>query len=95
MHSQLHNGWAIRFRKNVHMYCHSLKVSKGALSYEIPCEDSPLSEGLVAMWLYELDLDEAARQDLMKGLIQWALASGIKYRLYLTRDGYQTNGNGH
>lgn len=91
MHSQLHNGWAIRLQKNVHMYCHSLRASKGGSSHVIPCEDSPLSEGLVVMWLYEMNVDEATRQDLLKGLIQWALASGIKYRLYLTRDDYQTN----
>ena len=94
MRSQLHNGWAIQFQKNVHMYCHSLKVSKGGRQYEIPCEDSPMSDGLVAMWLYELTLDEAASQDLLKGLTQWAQSSGMKYRIYLTKNDYQTNDDG-
>lgn len=76
------------------MYCHSLRASKAGRQYEIPCEDLPLSDGLVGMWLYELNLDEAVRQDLLEGLTQWAQSSGMKCRLYLTRSDYQTNDNG-
>lgn len=73
------------------MYSHDLRASKGGREYIIPCEDSPVSNGLIAMWTYELKLDEATHQDLLKGLLEWANASGIKCRLYKTRDEYETN----
>ncbi len=94
MRSELNNGWTIQFRKNVHMYCHSLKLTKGGRQYEIPCEDSPLSDGLVAMWPYELKLEESTFQDLLKGLLEWANASGMKYRIYKSKNDYETNEQG-
>lgn len=90
MTSEFNNGWTILFQKNVHMYWHSLNVSKGVWQYQIPCEDSPLSDVGVLMWLYELNLDDVIFQDLLTGLTQWANSSGIKYRLYLTKDEYRT-----
>jgi hypothetical protein len=89
MNSQSHNGWNIQFSKNIHMYCHSLQVSKDSFLYDVPCEDSPLSEVGMVMWLYELNLEEMVLQDLANGLMQWAYSAGIKYRLYLRRDEYK------
>lgn len=91
MSSHLHNGWMIQFNQNAHMYCHTLKVSKGDRQYEVPCEDLPLSDGLVGIWLYPLNLDEATCQDLQQGLVQWAQSSDMKYRFYLTSNDYQDN----
>jgi hypothetical protein len=91
MRGEVHNGWVVEFRKNVHMYCHSLRMTKGGRRYEVPCEDSPLSAGLVAMWPYELQLDEAMFRDLLNGLRAWANSSGLKYRLYKSRNDYETN----
>ena len=93
MRNELHNGWAIQFKSNVHMYCHSLKASKGSRSYTIPCENSPKVDGLVLMWLYELNLDEETCLDLLKGLVMWACASGITYLVYIDPDRYETNEN--
>ena len=91
MRIEVHNGWAIEFKKNIHMYCHSLKMVKGDIEYEVPCEDSPLANGLVAMWPYTLNLNTAALQDLLKGLRDWAKSSGIKYRIYTSRNDYESN----
>jgi hypothetical protein len=73
------------------MYSHDLRASKDGLEYLIPCEDSPMSDGLIAMWPYELKLGEATHLDLLEGLLEWASTSGIKYRIYKTRDEYETN----
>jgi len=91
MHGEVHNGWIVEFRKNIHMYCYSLKMAKGGGQYEVPCEDSPISDGLVAIWPYELQLDEAIFQDLLNGLREWADSSAVKYRLYKLKIDYETN----
>lgn len=91
MHGEVSNGWTVEFRKNIHMYCHSLKMAKGGRVYEVPCEDTPLSNGLVAMWPYALNLEEAAFQDLLSGLREWAERSSMKYRIYTSKNDYETN----
>jgi hypothetical protein len=91
MNVELSNGWAVKFAKNVHMYSHSLEVSKGRWWYAITCEDLPMTGGVIGMWLYELNLDEEARRNLLKGLVDWAGARGIKYRIYISRENYETN----
>jgi hypothetical protein len=90
MNSELNSGWTILFEKNVHMYCHNLIVSKGDLQYRVPCEDSPQSDVGVLMWLYEINLEKTIFNDLVTGLTQWANSSGMKYRLYLTKDEYRS-----
>jgi hypothetical protein len=90
MHSEPNNGWTILFEKNVHMYCHNLIVSKGGFQYQVPCEDSPQSNVGVVMWLYEINLEESIFKDLVTELTQWANSSGMKYRLYLTKDAYMS-----
>src|SRR5471030_491294 len=83
------NGWAIKFTKNVYMYTHSLKAEKNGEIYDVPCEDTP--SGFVAIWPYSLNLADAVLVDLLQGLHNWAEKIGIPYRLYRTRDDYQTN----
>lgn len=89
MSSQLHNGWTIKFSKNVHMYYHHLCVSKGTTQVMITCEDIPISDG-TAMWLYDLNLDETTFSDLKEGLVEWAEASGMKFRIYTTKRNFET-----
>lgn len=87
----VHRGWSVEFKKNVHMYCHSLKMAKDGRRFEIPCEDSPLSLDLIAMWPYELKLSDQMLQDLIEALSAWADDSGLKYRIYRARNEYDTN----
>jgi hypothetical protein len=87
--ASLHNGWAVEFRRNVHMYAHHLKMTKGDQAHVIPCEDSPC--GFVGIWPHDLDLETAVWQDLLAGLRSWASQSGFEYRLYTSRDHYEGN----
>ena len=87
---QSRNEWDIQFRKNVHMYCHSLVVTKADRRYEIPCEDTP--NGFVGVWLYDLGLESSLQQDLVAALVKWAKSSGFACRIYETRDSYVSSG---
>jgi hypothetical protein len=83
------HGWVIKFTKNIHMYTHSLTAEKGGEIYDVPCEDTP--SDFVAIWLYPLNLDDSVLTELLQGLREWAEQTGMAYRLYRTRDDYQTN----
>jgi hypothetical protein len=78
------NGWTIRFRKNIHMYYHSLQASKAGRTLDVQCEDGP--EGYTGIWVYPLKLEPADMQDLLAGLREWARQSGLDYQLFATRD---------
>jgi len=84
-----HNGWAISFEKNVHMYCHALAASKGNQSFQISCEDAPLGEGLVVMWPYALGLSGPVYSDLVAALHDWARAGGLRYRIYVAQNRFE------
>lgn len=71
------------------MYCHGLTASKDGKIYEIPCEDSPLNQGLIVMWPYELDLDDDTYSDLIRILHDWAGTNGLNYRIYITSDRFE------
>lgn len=83
------NGWTIDFEKNIHMYTHSLEATKGDRTFIVPCEDTPYA--FVGIWPYQLSLDIALFQDLLEALRDWASMSGLTYRLYNSRDNYETN----
>lgn len=83
------HGWVIKFKKNIHIYTHSLTAEKGGKIYDVPCEDTP--SNFVAIWPYALNLDEGVLSDLLQGLRDWAERTGIPYKLYRTKDDYQTN----
>ena len=51
------NGWTIEFRKNIHMYYHSLKATKNGRTFDVPCEDTP--GNFVGIWTYQLSLNSA------------------------------------
>jgi hypothetical protein len=92
MQYSTHNAWTIEFRKNVHMYCHSLKATKDGRTFDVPCEDTP--GNFVGIWAYQLSLNPEELSDLLDGLREWADQSGLKYRLYKTRESYRTNCGG-
>jgi hypothetical protein len=83
------NGWVIDFRKNIHMYTHSLKATKSGRTFDVECEDTP--DAFVGIWPYSLNLDIAVSQDLLEALSDWAKNSGMTYRLYRSKDDYETN----
>jgi hypothetical protein len=87
----LYNGWVVEFQKNVHMYSHNLKLSKDGVTYDVPCEDTP--SGFVGIWPYDLKLKVADPRfkNLLVALREWARQSGLRYRLYTSRDKYETN----
>lgn len=87
--TSLRNGWVVDFRKNIHMYSHSLKLSKGGETYDVFCEDTP--SGFVGIWPYELKVTDGIRQEVFSALREWATQSGLPYRLYTSRDEYETN----
>lgn len=72
------------------MYCHDLRAAKDGESFQVPCEDSPASEGLVGIWPYELKMDSTRYTDLISALHAWAADERLSYRLYVTRDRFET-----
>jgi hypothetical protein len=87
----VHNGWSIRFRRNIHMYCHSLTASKHSLDLQVPCEDTP--DGFVGIWPYDLKISESEYLDLLVALRAWAKTIQTEYRLYVTGDEYESGPN--
>ena len=86
---ECHHGWTFEFRKNVHMYYHNLLATKNGQTFDVPCEDTPYP--FVAIWPYSLNLEPALNEDLLQGLRAWAEASGMCYRLYISREHYVGN----
>jgi hypothetical protein len=85
------NGWIVEFHKNIHMYSHDLKLSRGPETYQIFCEDTYY--GFVGIWPYELEetVPDSTFQELLAVLRKWASISGFEYRLYTTKNDYETN----
>jgi hypothetical protein len=86
-----YKGWTMSFRRNIHMYCRDLRAIKGKESLQVQCEDSPAGEGLVGVWSYLLKLDPTLYADLISALHEWASPEGLNYRLYVTRDQFETS----
>ena len=89
MTETVHNDWTLRFRSNVHMYCHDLTAAKGDHELQVPCEDMP--SGGVGLWPYELDLEGDTYADLLVALRSWAADLDTDYRLYVNRDEFETH----
>lgn len=88
MTETVHNGWTLRFRSNVHMYCHELTAAKGNHKFHVSCEDMP--SGGVGIWPYSLELDDVTYADLLVALRSWAAELHVDYRLYVARDEFET-----
>lgn len=86
------DGWTVEFHKNVHMYSHDLKLSRGREAYQVFCEDTP--SGFVGIWPYELreTVTDAIFQEILAALRKWASLSDFQYRLYTSQNDYETNG---
>lgn len=72
------------------MYCHSLKAKKNGKEIEVPCEDMAACDG-VGIWPYILELEEETNFDLLKALRSWAKEQGFEYRIYTTKEDFETN----
>jgi hypothetical protein len=83
------DGWTIRFHRNIHMYSHSLNLSRGNETHAVFCEDSPA--GFVGIWPYELEVTAATFQELVAVLRKWANQAGFQYRLYTSAMDYEAN----
>ena len=89
MTETVHNGWTLRFRSNVHMYCHNLTATKDNHELRVCCEDMP--SGGVGIWPYILELDDLIYADLIVALRLWAADLNADYRLYITHDEFETH----
>lgn len=78
-----------RVQKKRSYYYHSLKASKDGQTFDVPCEDTP--SNFVGIWTYQLSLSATELIDLFAGLREWANQSGLKYRLYNTREDYESS----
>ncbi len=72
------------------MYCHELRALRDGTTYTIQCEDSPVSDGLVGIWPYDLQMDAATYSSLITALHEWAADEGLFYRIYVTRDRFES-----
>jgi hypothetical protein len=88
MKHAVYNGWRIQFRPNIYMYCHQLIATKDSLALEVPCEDTP--DGYVGIWPYNLGIPEPTYADLLVALRAWVVTIRSPYRLYITREIYET-----
>ena len=85
------NGWTVEFHKNIHMYSHDLKLSRGHEVYQVSCEDTPA--GFVGIWPYELKetIPDATFHELLGVLRKWASLSDFQCRLYASQNDYESN----
>lgn len=83
------DGWTVRFYKNIHMYSHSLKLSKNGEIYAVFCEDSPF--GFVGIWPYVLEVSNAKFREILVVLNKWASQSALTYRLYTSPKEYEAD----
>ncbi len=59
------------------------------MTYTIPCEDTPASDGLVVIWPYDLQMDPSTYSSLIQSLHEWAEKEELFYRVYVTRDRFE------
>jgi hypothetical protein len=88
MRSVLIDGWRLEFRKNVHMYCHYLRLSKAGLVIEPPCEDMVIDPKTMGVWLEDLGLNRPTLNELSRVLQKWVSTEGFRCRIYLDRDNF-------
>ena len=73
------------------MYCHSLQLTNAERTYEVPCESLPGNDNLLGIWPYELELHADLYEELLGALREWANTSGFAYRLFTSRDKFESN----
>ena len=77
------DGWEISLNRNVHMYTHALSVKKGAYKLSIDCEDLPTDVKTIGIWLYNLDVPDALKNELKELLQKWSKQFEVKFRIYV------------
>lgn len=87
--SYLIDGWNVEFHRNIHMYSHSLKLSRDGENYDVFCEDTP--GGFVGIWPYELNIADALLREILAVLRKWACQLEFQYRLYTSKNEYEGN----
>lgn len=89
MNAEVNGGWVVEFHKNVHMYCHSLMLSRAGEIYDVPCEGS--TAGYIIISPYHLKIADDAYNGLLMALREWASQSGFPYRLYTSPEDYEAD----
>ena len=87
-------GWKICFRRNIHMYTHSLSVSKNGLELSIDCEwlgKGGKGGNAVGIWLYNLQSSDNVKSELAETLSIWANKFDVHIRLFVTKTEYIDN----
>ena len=58
--------WKITFRPNIHMYVHELRLDAPNNSgFHIPCEDLPLKQKTIGLWLYDAKINNETMLDII------------------------------
>ncbi|QDS99024.1 hypothetical protein [Adhaeretor mobilis] len=78
--------WSIQFWANIHMYCHRLVASKGKKTYELHCEDLPIKGPFVGVWLYETEMPDLHRDELITVLAKWGDKTEKRLKIYTERE---------
>ena len=87
-------GWEVYFERNLHMYTHSLLLSKNGMKYSINCEwlGSGSKDGnAVGIWLYSLDVIDDIKKELINVLSLWASKFPVHIRLLISKTEFIDN----
>jgi len=84
-------SWQFNFRRNIHMYCHSLKCRNGNAKFECQSEDSANEEKVTLFWLDDLPLKDDQLSEFASDLEVWASKQEFKYRILHNRECLATN----
>ena len=85
------DGWEISLDRNVHMYTHALSVTKGNYRISIDCEDLPTQVKTIGIWLHNLDVPDALKEELQDLLQKWTNQFDVRFQIYLRIDEFVTN----
>lgn len=85
------DGWDISLNRNVHMYTHALSVQNKQTKYSISCEDLPMNENTIGIWLYTSSIPQTRIKELQQVLLNWAKKYPIKFQIYASKDDFVTN----
>ena len=78
--------WSFNFNKNVHMYAHELKCSKGNRHFYCMSEDSAIEESVVMFWLDDAPLKPREIDSFILSLKSWCEAQSFNFRIYLDNE---------
>ncbi|MEO3679839.1 hypothetical protein ABGI61_12455 [Rheinheimera sp. FR7-31] len=88
------DGWEISLQRNIHMYYHALSVKNDKLRFSIDCEDLPMPEKTIGIWLYDSAIPETMIGELQKVLLKWAGKYDLNFQIYTSKDEFVTSKQG-